>query len=67
MSSYIWPRPLRPGGTIGICSPAGAAPGGEIERGAAALRRRGYTVVVAPNATARHSECNYLAGTEAQR
>ncbi|MCX6366311.1 MAG: LD-carboxypeptidase [Armatimonadetes bacterium] len=67
MSSYLWPRPLRPGGVIGICSPAGAAPAGEVERGAAALRRRGYTVIVAPNATATHPECNYLAGTEVQR
>ena len=63
----IWPRPLRPGGTIGLCSPAGASPAGAVERGAEALRRRGYSVVIAPNATAQHPDCDYLAGTEAQR
>ncbi len=66
-SSMIWPRPLCPGGTIGLCSPAGASPAGAVERGAEALRRRGYSVVIAPNATVQHPDCDYLAGTEAQR
>ena len=67
MSAYLWPRPLRPGGVIGICSPAGPSPDGAIERGVEALQRRGYQVIVAPHAKASHPECNYLAGTEAQR
>ena len=62
-----WPRPLRPGGTIGICSPAGPSPEGAVERGAQALEARGYKVVVAPHATAHHPRLDYLAGTEAQR
>lgn len=63
----LYPRPLRPGGTIGICSPAGASPEGVVERGAEALRARGFKVVVAPHANAQHPELSYLAGTEAQR
>lgn len=63
----LWPRPLRPGGTIGICSPAGVSPAAVLTRGAEALRARGFNVVVAPNADAKHPDCDYLAGTEAQR
>jgi muramoyltetrapeptide carboxypeptidase len=63
----IWPKPLLPGGTIGICSPAGPSPDGAIERGAEALRRRGYAVKIAPNAAQRHPDFDYLAGTETQR
>jgi muramoyltetrapeptide carboxypeptidase len=67
MSGYIWPRPLQPGGVIGICSPAGGSPEGSVERGAEALRRRGYKVIVAPHACASHPAFSYLAGTEQQR
>lgn len=67
MSTLLWPRPLQSGGTIGLCSPAGASPSGAIERGAAALEARGYRVVVAPNAAAHHPHRDYLAGTEQQR
>jgi muramoyltetrapeptide carboxypeptidase len=63
----IWPRPLRPGGTIGICSPAGVSSADAIQRGVEALRSRGYKVVVAPHAAAQHPHCDYLAGTEQQR
>ena len=63
----VWPRPLRPGGTIGICSPAGPSPAGELERAVAELTRRGYRVVVAPHAAAHHPDRAYLAGDETQR
>lgn len=63
----VWPRPLRSGGTIGICSPAGISPQETIDKSVAALTRRGYKVKVAPNTAAIHPELGYLAGTEAQR
>lgn len=63
----LWPRPLPPGGTIGICSPAGPSGEGAISRAAVALERRGYRVVVAPHAQARHPVYPYLAGTREQR
>ncbi len=63
-----WPRSLKPGGTIGICSPAGATKDAErMAAGKAALEARGYRVVVAENALANDTERDYLAGTEQQR
>lgn len=60
----VWPRPLRPGGTIGICSPAGPSPEANATRATAALQARGYDVRLTPGALARHPDCNYLAGTD---
>jgi muramoyltetrapeptide carboxypeptidase len=65
---YRWPRPLRPGGTIGICSPAGPTKNpATMENGVAALEKRGYRVIVAPNALKTNSRRDYLAGTDDER
>jgi muramoyltetrapeptide carboxypeptidase len=64
----IYPRLLKPGGTIGICSPAGPTKKPEaIERGIRAFEERGYRVKVAPNALAANERLDYLAGTEDER
>ena len=44
---FLLPRPLMPGGTIGVVSPAGPSGDGDIERAVAVLTGRGYGVVVA--------------------
>ena len=62
-----WPRPLRPGGVIGLCSPAGPSPPESIAAAVMALKTRGYRVVVAPNAAAKNEALPYLAGTDAER
>lgn len=62
-----WPRPLKPGGTIGICSPAGISTPEKLEDAARVLRSRGYRVVIAPYAAAAHPDLSYLAGTEEER
>jgi muramoyltetrapeptide carboxypeptidase len=63
-----WPPPLRPGGTIGICSPAGPSDPQSIAAAAAALRARGYGVVLAPHAAGAHPpDRPYLGGTDADR
>ena len=62
----FFPRPLPPNGTIGIVSPAGPAPEGQIERAVAALQKRGYRVVVGDHA-ADTTDLPYLAGTDAHR
>ncbi len=62
-----WPRPLPPGGTIGICSPAGPSPAESLDRAVAALEARGYRVRVAPHAAATHPDFPYLAGTDDER
>lgn len=65
--SARWPRPLPPGGTIGICSPAGPPPDGALERARRRLEARGYRVVLAPRAGAAHAAYPYLAGTADER
>lgn len=68
MHTGRWPRLLKPGGTIGICSPAGATRSAErMAAGVAAFEALGYRVVVAENALATDATRDYLAGTEAQR
>lgn len=68
MHSGIWPRLLKPDGTVGICSPAGATRDAErMVAGKAALEALGYRVVVAENALASDTIRDYLAGTEEQR
>lgn len=67
MTHPVWPRPLPARGVIGICSPAGPSGPDAIDRAADALTRRGYGVVVAPHARARHPDRDYLAGTDDQR
>lgn len=63
----VWPRPLRPGGLIGICSPSSASSSEGIASGVRALEARGYRVRVAPHAYARHDPLTYLAGSDEQR
>ena len=57
-----WPRALPKGGTIGICSPAGPSKPGSLTIAADALRKRGYNVVISPNAEVSHGDFPYLAG-----
>jgi muramoyltetrapeptide carboxypeptidase len=67
-SRLRWPRPLRPGGTVGICAPSG--PVGDVAVLDAAvdlLRSRGYEVVVAPHTRHLHPHYPYLAGTDDER
>lgn len=66
-SHPLWPRPLPADGVIGLCSPAGPSGPDAIDRAEDALRRRGFDVVVAPHARARHPDRDYLAGTDDQR
>jgi muramoyltetrapeptide carboxypeptidase len=63
-SALAWPRPLQPGGTIGICSPAGPSPAEALQKAAQALEARGYRVIVAPNAAATAADLTYLAGSD---
>jgi muramoyltetrapeptide carboxypeptidase len=62
-----WPRPLKPGGTVGICSPAGPSPTEALQRAARALETRGYRAVVAPNAASAGTDLPYLAGSDELR
>jgi muramoyltetrapeptide carboxypeptidase len=50
----ILPRPLLPGGRIGICAPAGPVKEERLRAAIEALRAEGYDVVSAPSAFARH-------------
>ena len=63
------PRPLKPGGTIGLVSPAGVAPRADIERAATVLRERGYRVRIGDHAadTGDADGYSYLAGTDTNR
>lgn len=70
MPEYVWPRALKPGGTIGLCSPAGPSSEESVARGVAALEERGYQVVVGAYACDRggdEEEAKYLAGTDNAR
>ncbi|MDX1932437.1 MAG: LD-carboxypeptidase [Capsulimonadales bacterium] len=66
-ASPVWPRPLKPGGVIGLCSPSSPSPDGAIAAAAAVLETRGFRVVVAPNATRRDASLPYLAGPDPER
>lgn len=59
------PRALRPGARIAVVSPASSAKGERIERGVAALRARGYEVVVGEHAEGRWPQ--YFSGTAEER
>lgn len=61
------PRCIAPGCTIGIVSPAGPVPRESVERGVAAIEARGYRAVLGESVFATTDECDYLAGTDAQR
>jgi muramoyltetrapeptide carboxypeptidase len=63
-----WPRPLKPGGTIGICSPSGPTKNAEaMARGVKAFEERGYRVRIAPHALATQERRDYLAGADDER
>ncbi|MES2461499.1 MAG: LD-carboxypeptidase [Armatimonadota bacterium] len=70
-STYLWPRPVKTGGVIGICSPSGptANAGVALARTVAYLSERGYRVVVGANAAAEASALGkpYLAGSDSER
>lgn len=63
----IWPRPLLPGGTIGVFSPSGPSSDSSLEHAVSALEARGYRVRLSPHANAKHPDYEYLAGTDEQR
>jgi muramoyltetrapeptide carboxypeptidase len=67
-SQFTKPKPLLPGGTIGIFSPAGALSGEpnkeRLSSGVATLEAQGYRVKIAPAAT---NEWRYFAGTDDER
>ncbi|MBC8137685.1 MAG: LD-carboxypeptidase [Fibrella sp.] len=65
----LLPRPLLPGGTIGLVSPAGPSPAADIERAVQVLTGRGYRVIVGEHATdnAEASGFPYLAGLDQHR
>ena len=59
-----WPRPLPPGGTIGVFAPAGPCRRGDLCRGLRALTQRGYRLKVAESCRRRW---HYLAGNDDRR
>lgn len=67
----LLPRPLKPGGTIGICSPSGPTPSAHeaLPQAARMLTERGYRVVVGPSAGREDSGAGraYLAGSDDAR
>lgn len=60
----LWPRALRPGGTIGIAAPAAAVDPEKLAAGEELWRKRGFTVIRRSDLLARH---RYLAGDDARR
>ncbi len=63
-SAFIKPRPLIPGGTIGIFSPSGALNSDRLTAAVSTLEAQGYRVKVAAAAT---HEWRYFAGTDDER
>ena len=61
------PAPLRPGDTIGICSPASPLPPQELADAVTMIEARGYRVKVSPHALDTHPDNSYLAGTDGHR
>ena len=62
--TYRLPRPLLPGGTIGLFAPSGVIDVERHEKSVAHLQSLGFRVVVAADAAAQY---RYFAGTDAQR
>lgn len=63
-----WPRLLPPGGTVGICAPAG--PVGDtavLDAAVRHIRARGYQVIIAPHTNYIDPARPYLAGPDAAR
>jgi muramoyltetrapeptide carboxypeptidase len=61
---FAKPRPLFPGAALGLFAPSGLVDATRLEKAVAALRAKGFEVVVAPEA--RHA-WRYFAGTDAER
>lgn len=66
---FLLPRPVPPGGTIGLVSPAGPSRPQAIDRAVQALSERGYRVVAGKHAadSAAPDGYPYLAGTDPHR
>lgn len=64
MKSSILPKALKPGATIGICSPSGPVQPKKLEAGVKALEARGYRVVLSEAVLERRT---YLAGDDDTR
>ncbi len=59
--------PLRPGDTIGICSPASPLPPDELAEAVTLIEAQGYRVKSSPYALDSHPGNGYLAGTDEHR
>jgi len=64
VSDRVCPPPLEPGATIGVAAISGPIDLDRLAAGVAALERKGYRVVRAPNLESRR---RFLAGTDAER
>lgn len=62
-----WPRPLKRGGTVGICSPSSPSSPSGLLAGVRALQTRGYRVVLSPHAAIVNADLPYLAGSDEER
>ncbi|AIE86144.1 S66 peptidase family protein [Fimbriimonas ginsengisoli] len=58
------PRPIAPGATLGLVSPASPLPDGELEAGRAAVEAMGFRTKLMPHACDRHDS---YAGTDSDR
>lgn len=65
----VWPRPLLPGRTIGLVSPAGPSSAQSLTRAVGELERRGYRVRVGDRAADSRADehAPYLAGKDDDR
>jgi len=63
-SRFLPPKPLKPGATIGLFSPAGALSYERVQAGVATLESLGYRVIIAPEIC---NEWRYFAGTDDER
>lgn len=61
------PAPVPPGGTIGVCAPAGPVLPERLAVGLRALRQAGFRLVLTPRLFARSTDLPYLAGDDADR
>ncbi|QFZ73463.1 LD-carboxypeptidase [Streptomyces fagopyri] len=67
MKSLTRPARLAPGARVAVVSPSGPVPEERLEAGLDLLRGWDLDPVVAPHVLDRHTEFNYLAGTDAHR
>ena len=58
----VFPRPLKPGDTIAICSPAGPIDPSKVHKAARVLEEHGWKVRIMPHALGRHG--NYAASDD---